>query len=225
MVYNKGFLSFFRELEANNEREWFKANKSRYEDEVVTPTGLLITAMGPLLSDISPHLRADPRRQGGSMFRIYRDTRFSKDKAPYKTWLAVQFRHLRGKDVHAPGYYFSANHEQFVIGCGIWHPDRPALEKIRKAITVNGERWNDIKDNASFNDRFEWRGESLKRPPRGYDKEHPHLEDIKRKDFVGMSTLPAETALDPDLPQVLMAHYRAAVPLMRFLCEALALEF
>jgi len=225
LVYSEGFLNFFRELEANNEREWFKANKGRYEKDVVEPTEMLITAMGPLLSDISPHLRADPKRQGGSMFRIYRDTRFSKDKTPYKTWLAVQFRHLRGKDVHAPGYYFSANHERFVVGCGIWHPDRPALEKIRKVITQSPETWEDVKNHDAFNARFEWRGESLKRPPRGYDKDHPNLEDIKRKDFVGMATLPAETALAPDLPQVLMEHYRAAMPLMQFLCDALELEF
>lgn len=225
MVYKQGMLSFFKDLKANNEREWFKANKSRYEMDVVDPTLLLVGAMGPLLGSISPHLRADDRKTGGSMFRIYRDTRFSKNKTPYKTHVAVRFMHLRAKEVQTPGFYYSANDQEFVIGCGVWHPERAALERIRQRMIQRPSSWESVRDDETFAEFFEWGGESLKRPPRGYEKDHPLIEDLKRKDFVGFARYPAEKALSPDLPQMLMNHYRAAVPLMNFLCDALDLEF
>lgn len=225
MVYRQGMLTFFKELRLNNDREWFKANKSRYEAEVVEPTLILIEVMGPLLSSISPHLRADPRRSGGSMFRIYRDTRFSKNKTPYKTQVAVRFMHLKAKEVNAPGLYYSANDEGLTIGCGVWRPERQALAGIRQKIANRPKSWEAVRDDEAFNALFKWGGESLKRPPRGFEKDHPLIEDLKRKDFVGFAKFGPEQALSPDLPQLLMEHYRATVPLMKFLCSAVALEF
>ena len=101
--FGPGFFGFFEELSANNKREWFEPNKARYKEEVVGPLTAFIAAMGPLLAKISEEYVADPRPNGGSMFRIYRDVRFSKDKRPYKEHGACHFRHRLGKDAHAPG--------------------------------------------------------------------------------------------------------------------------
>ena len=94
-------FDFLREFKANNERSWFEANKFRYHRDVREPMLDFIAAFRAPLADISPHFRADPRPSGGSLFRIYRDTRFSKDKSPYKTNAVAHFRHVAGKDAHA----------------------------------------------------------------------------------------------------------------------------
>ena len=96
-------FSFLEDLAANNDREWFAANKRRYEEHLLEPALAFIEDFAPRLEQISPHFRADPRPNGGSLFRIYRDTRFSKDKTPYKTNVGIHFRHERAKDAHAPG--------------------------------------------------------------------------------------------------------------------------
>ena len=98
-------FDFLRALRANNERPWFEANKARYREEVRDPMLDFIAAFAGPLAEISPHFRADPRPNGGSLFRIYRDTRFSKDKTPYKTNVGAHFRHAAGRDAHAPGFY------------------------------------------------------------------------------------------------------------------------
>jgi uncharacterized protein (TIGR02453 family) len=184
-----------------------------------------IEAMGPKLADISDHLVADPRRQGGSMFRIYRDTRFAKDKTPYKTHAAAQFRHRQGRDVHAPGFYFHASPRDCVIGAGIWHPEREALEKIRKAIDEQPEEWLQARDHKPYRAHFELQGESLKRAPRGYPKDHPLLEDIKRKDFIAMHALVPPEILKPDLVEEVGRAYALCRPYVKFLCDALSLPF
>src|SRR3954453_20816279 len=103
--FGKAFFAFFRELAANNERAWFEANKPRFREDVQGGMSDFIAAMAPYLSKLSKDFVADPRPNGGSMFRIYRDVRFSKDKRPYKAHAACQFRHRFGRDVHAPGFY------------------------------------------------------------------------------------------------------------------------
>ena len=104
-MFSAATFSFLEELAAHNNRAWFEANKSRYESVVREPALQFIAAMAPLLAEFAPHFRAEPRRVGGSLMRVHRDTRFSRDKSPYKTNIGIQFRHALGKDVHAPGFY------------------------------------------------------------------------------------------------------------------------
>ena len=134
-------FAFLVELRANNDRDWFAANKARYEADVLEPALAFIEDFGFRLQGISPHFRADPRRSGGSLFRIHRDTRFSKDKSPYKTNTGMYFRHERGKDAHAPGYYLHLAPGEVFGGGGIWHPDAPALAAIREAIVRDPDGW------------------------------------------------------------------------------------
>jgi uncharacterized protein (DUF2461 family) len=129
---HRSLLGFFDELSRNNKREWFQANKERYIAEVRDPLLGFVEAFAPKLRRISSHFVADSRPNGGSLFRIYRDTRFSKDKTPYKTWGAVQFRHERGKDVHAPGFYLHIQPGNVFMGAGLWHPDELIDDLKRK---------------------------------------------------------------------------------------------
>ena len=135
------FFNFFEDLSRNNNRAWFADNKGRYYDSVVNPISEFIVAVAPALKKISPHYVADPKPHGGSMFRIYRDTRFSKDKTPYKTHAGVQFRHEAGRDAHAPGFYVHLATDQVFFGGGIWNPPTPQLNRIRDRIADNARSW------------------------------------------------------------------------------------
>ena len=215
-------FAFLVELRAHNDRDWFAANKERYEAQVLEPALAFIEDFGYRLQEISPHFRADPRRSGGSLFRIYRDTRFSKDKSPYKTNTGMYFRHERGKDAHAPGYYLHLAPGEVFGGGGIWHPDTKALTAIRQAIVDDAERWSRAKQ---LGEGLELGGDMLKRVPTGFDKEHPHAEDLKRKDYFAWVRLGEEEATAPGFLGRYTRVCEAASPLMRFLCDALDVAY
>src|SRR5215471_15655464 len=143
-------FSFLADLRANNNRDWFAANKQRYEEQLLEPALAFINAFGPRLEKISPHFRADARPSGGSLFRIYRDTRFSKDKSPYKTNVGIHFRHERAKDAHAPGYYLHIGPGEVFVGGGIWRPDTETATAIREAIVADPEHWKRATHNNTF---------------------------------------------------------------------------
>ena len=224
--FSKGFFDFFRELSDNNNKAWFAENKVRYEAKIVSPILAFVEEMGPRLNKISPHFIADPRKSGGSMFRIYRDVRFSKDKRPYKENAGCQFRHENGKDAHAPGFYVHLAPGEVFFGGGIWMPQGEALKKIRSAIAENPKGWSQVLNGKAFKGAFDGiRGESLTRPPRDFAADLPHIEDIKRKSFFAiregtMRQASSVTFLD-DVTETL----KASRPLMRFLCRALDQPF
>ena len=219
------FFDFLRELADNNNRDWFGANKKRYQSAVRDPMLHLISDFQPRLKKISRHFVADPRPVGGSLFRIYRDVRFSKNKAPYKTHAAAQFRHTRGKDVHAPGFYLSLAPDQIHAGAGIWHPDAKSLKSIREALVENPRGWKRSISGADFGKTFKLEGDSLKRGPKGFDPEHPLIEDLKRKDFVAMASFEEADALADDFLDRFTECCRLAAPMVRYLTRALDLEF
>ncbi|MEM7481883.1 MAG: DUF2461 domain-containing protein [Acidobacteriota bacterium] len=225
----KSLFTFLRDLQENNDRDWFNANKKRYEREVKEPALQLISDFGPRLRKVSRHIDAIPKAVGGSLFRIYRDTRFSKDKTPYKTHAGIQFRHQQGKDVHAPGYYLHLEPGQVFFGGGIYHPDSATLKAIREALDDRTAAWKklrkDLGDDESSGKTFHLAGDSLKRPPRGYDADHPLIDDLKRKDFIAITHLTEKDALAPGLLDRLEALCRQTAPLMRFLCKAVDVPF
>lgn len=212
-------FQFFRELEQNNDRGWFSQNKERYEQEVRDPMLSLIRDFAPILQTLSPHFEASPKVVGGSLFRIQRDTRFSPDKRPYKTHTAAQFRHIRGKDVHAPGFYLHVQPGQVYAGVGLWRPEKEPLEDIRQAILRDPSGWGQATRDLKLD------GESLSRPPRGYPADFEYINDIKRKDFICGEELGEEVALSPQLLQRMGEFFKRTSPLMAFLCGALKLEF
>ena len=222
---NKKFFQFFVELRAHNDREWFAENKERYETEVREPLIAFISAFAPRLAKISEHFVADPRPVGGSMFRIHRDVRFSKDKSPYKTHAALQFRHAAGKDVHAPGFYLHLEPDNVFMGAGLWRPDRDALAAIRTLIAEDPGRWKKAVGGKAFKEGFELHGESLKRPPKGVDSEHPLIDVLKRKDFIAVKQLGGKAALQSDFLTVFAQSCRATVPFMKLLTDAIGVPF
>lgn len=187
--FSPRLFKFLRDLESNNDRAWFAANKARYVADVQEPALAFIEDVGPRLAEISSRFIADPRTVGGSLFRIHRDTRFSKDKTPYKTQVGTQFRHERARDAHAPGFYLHLEPGSVFMGCGTWRPDAETLRAIRTAIASDGARWQAILRDPAFNGRFRLGGDALKRPPAGFDPEHPLIADLKRKDFIAITDL------------------------------------
>ena len=168
-------LTFLSQLARHNDRTWFKANQHRYEEHVRGPALRFILDAAPHLQRVSPHLVADPRPVGGSLFRIQRDVRFAADKRPYKTHLGIQFRHDAGKDVHAPGLYLHIEPGNVFVACGVWHPDAAALLRIRTAIAATPLRWKRVlSEQALHRDLLAGRGclssgrrEASIRPTRG----------------------------------------------------------
>lgn len=218
-------LHFLNDLSKNNNRNWFQANKSRYERQLLEPALAFIEAMVEPMKKLSPEFRVVPKRTGGSLMRIYRDIRFSKDKRPYKTNVGIHFRHQAGCDVHAPGFYFHIEPDEVFLGAGVWHPDSKALGKIRKAIDEDSTTWKRAKNGKAFRARYELSGDSLKRPPQGFSADHPLLEDLKRKDHIGLCRLDHDVLFEPEIVKQAAATFRAAKPYMKFLCEAIGVNF
>ncbi len=219
--FKPSFFKFLRDLRENNNREWFQANKNRYEDHVKDPSLRFISDFGPILAKISKHFRADPRPVGGSMFRIYRDVRFSKNKEPYKTAVGIQFRHELGKSAHAPGFYLHLSPGEIFAAGGIWRPDGPTLKAIREGLVEDSTAWKRVKASKAFKTGgYELGGDSLKRPPKGFDPEHPLVEDLRRKDFIAHAKLTQKAVTDSGFPKRLASEFRQTAPLVRFLCKA-----
>ena len=212
-------FAFLAELKENNSKEWFQANKDRYLKDVQEPMLGFISAFAEPLHEISPQFVADPRPSGGSMFRIYRDVRFSRDKSPYKEHAAAQFRHREGRDVHAPGFYLHLEPGKVFMGSGLWHPAGPTLTAIRTAIVDDPKGWLTAREG------LELGGESLKRGPKGIDPDHPMIEDLKRKDFVCFAESKQTDACRSGFLQRFSGMCRQSSSLMRFLTEAVGLEF
>lgn len=220
-----GMIRFLSDLSRNNKRDWFQANKARYEYEVVGPALAFIEAMVKPLGKISPHFCAVPKKSGGSLLRIYRDVRFSPDKRPYKNNIGIHFRHERGKDIHAPGFYFHIQPDEVFLGAGIWHPDSQTLGKIRKAIHKDPAGWKKAQGGKAFRDRFEMTGDSLIRTPKGYDADHPQIVALKRKDHIGLHKFDIDELFDPSIVKKAAATFRSAKPFMNFLCDAIRVKF
>ena len=223
--FGPGLLEFLRELDVNNDREWFGRHKQRYEDDVREPALAFVRAMAPSVERLSPHLRANARRVGGSLMRVQRDVRFSLDKRPYKTNLGIHFRHEAGRDVHAPGVYFHVDPQQVFLGAGMWRPDGPALASVRGAIVSDPDAWRGVRDGKKFRAKWELGGESLKRPPRGFDAAHPLVEDLKRTDHIAVTALEHADVMRPDLVPVVAERMGRARDYLGFLAQALGLPF
>lgn len=218
-------VRFLEELAANNNRDWFKENKGRYEEQVLDVALRFIQSMQDPLQEIAPRFVALPTRVGGSLMRVYRDTRFSKNKTPYKTNIGIQFRHEQAKDVHSPGYYVHIDPEQVFLGAGMWRPDADPLRGIRERITARPAEWRRAIDQTPFRKHFELGGEVLKRPPRGFDANHECIDDIRRKSFIAVRNFAVADCLKPQFQRTVESSFRMAEPFMRFLCKAVGVRF
>ena len=219
-------FDFFRDLDANNHREWFLANKHRYEADVKEPLLRLIVEFTGPLGEISTRFRAIPK-VGGSLFRIYRDVRFSKDKRPYKTAAGVHFRHEAGKSAHAPGFYLHLGPGEVFAAVGVWGPDTRTLTRIRQAIVNKPGTWEGVTTDPAFTAIFStaFHGKSLKRAPRGFDPNHRFITDLKRRHFVASTALSEGVACQGDFLKRLAGIYGNGAHFMEFLTRANGLEW
>ena len=199
--------------------------QDRYQRDVQEPCLAFIRAFAPRLKRLSRRFEASDRRVGGSLMRVYRDARFAKGQASYKTNVGIQFRHESGRDVHAPGFYVHIAPDECFLGLGTWHPDAAALKRIRRAIVEQPDRWRRATRGRRFRDTFSLEGDRLRRPPQGFPAEHPLVEDLKWKDFVGLRPSSTEEVLRADFAQRVEEAFAAGRPLVRFLCQALELPF
>jgi uncharacterized protein (TIGR02453 family) len=218
MHFTPELFRFLKGLKANNKRDWFQANKERFESVVRGPMLRFIADFAPLLKKVHPSFVADPKPTGGSMFRIYRDIRFSEDKSPYKTHVAAHFEHENAlRAVHVPGFYLHLEPGNSFSAGGVWHPDSRTLVSIRKAIVDRSHDWKKVVA------RVKIEGDSLTRPPKGFPCEHPFLEDLKRKDFVASAMFTDKQVCSPDFPKRVADSYKQMLPLMDFLAKATGL--
>ena len=223
--FKPAIFEFLDQLADNNNRPWFLENKGRYEREVLEPALAFIRAFQPRLKKISPYFVASDRHVGGSLMRVYRDTRFAKDSDPYKTNVGIQFRHEQGRDIHAPGFYVHIAPRECFLAVGLWRPESVTLGQVRQGIVDWPDRWRRASRDRKFVDRFSLDGNSLKRPPRGFAADHPWIEDIKRTDFIAVEELDERNVLGADFQDNVAASFSASRLFMRFLCDALKVAF
>lgn len=225
-MFSAETLQFLRDLRDNNDRAWFDANRARWERHGKSALAAFVEAFRPHLAALSPHYVADAR----SAFRIHRDTRFSKDKSPYKTHLAAQFRHAAvrggiGDAVHAPGFYchIAPDGPGAMDGCfagfGAWHPEPAALRAIRRHIVSFPEAWAEARRGLRLV------GDALQRVPSGFDPAHPHADDLRRKDFIAVVDFTEAEVCAPDFVERYANAARSGSPMMKFLCDASALQW
>lgn len=236
--FSEDSFKFLRQLAKNNTRDWFLANKPRYEASVRGPCLRLIADLADPLKDISPQLTAIAKPVGGSLFRIHRDTRFAGDKSPYKTHAGMYFSHAAATKaarndagggapgrLDAPGLYLHVQPGACFLGGGIWHPQPETTKRIRDYMVSNPASWKKATRDPKLLKLFEHRGESLVRPPKGYDPAHELIEDLKRKDFIASAQIDDDVLLRPDLVKQLMARYALMGPMLDWLCGSLDLDF
>ncbi len=220
IYFDLELFHFLRELKQNNNRDWFQANKQRYETKLKQPMLQFIADFAPELKKIHPRFVADPKPSGGSMFRIYRDIRFSEDKSPYKTQVSAHFQHHRsGKDVHVPGFYLHLEPGMCFGAAGIWHPDARTLIMIRKAIVNRLQDWQKVRK------KIQLEGDRLVRPPKGFSADHPAIEDLKHKDFVSSVYFEEGRVCGPNFMSDVVTGYKRILPLVEFLTKAVGMPW
>ncbi len=224
--FSEASFKFLRGLARNNDKVWFNTHKQQYEDHVRQPFLRLLTDLQPDLAQISGHFRSDPKTVGGSLFRIYRDARFSTDKSPYKNWQGARLYHERRKQVPAPSFYVHLQPNESFVGAGLWHPEPDTQRRVRQFIFENPGSWKAAAHAPKFRKRFDFEeSEVLVRAPRGFPADFEFIEDLKHKNFVFWRSLDNATMTGPRLRQTLATDLEALAPFMDYLCAALDLEF
>jgi uncharacterized protein (TIGR02453 family) len=230
MAFTEATLRFLRGLKRSNVRSWFEARRTEYESQVRDPMRGLIEDMDVRLARFAPEITGHPKR---SMFRIYRDVRFSKDKSPYKTHAACWFHHRDadrrvGSEAEGggAGFYFQIAPSDSFTGGGIWMPARPVLNRIRDAIAADANGFDRVARSPRLLRRFGGLSDEdvLKRMPRGFADTHPAARWLRHQSFVSGRTLTDVQAISPRLPALLERDFEAMLPLVRWINAALGLR-
>jgi uncharacterized protein (TIGR02453 family) len=228
MSFRPAALHFFRQLATHNEKQWFEAHRSEYEQEVREPMQELIEDMLMRFRGFAPEIGGDPKR---CMFRINRDVRFSKDKSPYKTHAACWFHHrgasrrvgTDGNEGSAGFYFHLQPGGKSMLGAGLWMPPRPQLNKLRDAIAEKPKQFDQVA--RSLSKRFGGLDQEavLKRMPRGFPEDHPAAEWLRYQSFTSGRALTDSEVTNDKLASLLAREYEALLPLVRWINGALGL--
>ena len=213
--FSEGAMAFFRELKKNNTREWFQARKHVYEESVKAPMAALVEAINEEMSSFAPQHRNDP---GKAIYRIYRDTRFSADKTPYKTHIAAVFPR-RGMVKHtSAGYYFSVSPEEVEVAGGVYMPGPPQLLAIRSHVAGHFEQFQGIAAGRTLTRLMgPLQGNKLARVPKGFHTEHPAADILRHKQLYYYVVLDPALATSPRLLPEVVRRFRAMAPMVDFL--------
>jgi uncharacterized protein (TIGR02453 family) len=212
-------LTFLRALARNNDREWFRARKDRYEQDVRAPMVAVIEQLDRDLRRFAPDLVASPRV---SLFRIYRDTRFSPDKTPLKTNIAAQFPHAALPKNESPGLYLEVNPRTVLVAGGLYAPSTAQLHAVREHVAANVARFRSIVEAPRLRRAGGLQGTRLQRVPRGFAADHPAADYLRYRQFLVWAEYPAALAATPRFYPTVVGLFETAAPLVRFLCEPLA---
>ncbi|GAB3505719.1 DUF2461 domain-containing protein [Pseudoxanthomonas daejeonensis] len=224
--FSAASFKFLRGLSRHNDKAWFEAHREDYEAHVRQPFLRLITDLQPGLAAVSPHFRADPRTIGGSLFRIYRDARFSNDKSPYKPWQGARLFHERRREVPAPSFYVHLQPGESFVGGGLWHPEPDTQRRVRQFILDNPGAWKKTAHAPALRRRFELDdSEVLSRAPRGFPADFEFIDDLKHRNWVFTRPLDDAAMTGPRLRKTLETDLAALGPFIDYLCAALDLEF
>ena len=220
------FFDFLTRLAANNDRDWFAEHKAEYQNCVQEPGVALVERLVKPLAKVAPMLAAVPRSHGGSVMRVYRDTRFSPDKTPYKTHLGLALDHAAGGDCQSvPGAYVHLSPTESFVAIGCWQPPKEPLAAIRSSIDVDPAAWKKAIGGKAFRQTLQLGGSSLKTSPRDYDKDHPMIVDLRRKDFVAISPVTIDQWLHNDPAELIVQRIKAARPFARWLADAVGVPW
>lgn len=215
-------IQFLRDLEQNNEKEWFEANKQTYRDCLQTPAITLVETLGQRLEAHYPSIGYDTRTNGGSLMRIYRDTRFSADKSPYKTNVAMMFAPKGYKRMEAPGFGLQITPYVVELVAGSFSFNKPQLETYRDAVIDEKKGAALLTAVAAIRNEGDYTlsEPELKKTPRGYDADHPHAGWLKHKGLAVYSPkMSLDIAYTPELVDVVMTHFINMAPVQQWLAD------
>jgi uncharacterized protein (TIGR02453 family) len=219
--FTPALFKFLNALKKHNDRDWFAEHKTEYERVAQDPFCEFILQIRKPLTAISPLLVADERPHRGSLHRVYRDIRFSKNKAPFKTNIAASFWNRADKE-RGPGIYLHLQPDHSFIGAGLWMPDREALLAMRRALVESPAQWK--KALAAAKD-WERAGEKLSRPPKGFAPDHSQIEELKWKSFIVTAPLTERQVCAPDFPQEFIRLLKQAAPMLGFVTRAIGVPW
>ncbi|SBV36021.1 conserved hypothetical protein [uncultured Stenotrophomonas sp.] len=224
--FSDASFKFLRNLDRHNDKPWFAEHKHEYEEHVRQPFLRLIADLQPDLAQVSTHYLADPRTVGGSLYRIYRDTRYSSDKAPYKPWQGARLYHERRKQVPAPSFYVHLQPGASFIGAGLWHQEPDIQRRVRQFIFDNPGTWKATAHAPALRRRYGFEdSEMLVRPPRGFPADFEFIDDLRHRNWVLLRHVDDAGMASPRLRQTIAADLAALGPFVDYLCAALDLEF
>lgn len=208
-------LQFFRALSRHNNRDWFQPRKTTFEEQVKQPMRELVEALNGAMQSFAPEYATDP---GKAIYRIYRDTRFSKDKTPYKDHIAASFFRSGTGPHKYGGYYVHVSHEEVAVGGGVYMPEPGVLLEIRQHIAANHQKLRKILAAAAVRRSLgELQGDQLARVPKGFLSTHPAADLLRFKSFILYTTLDPEVATTPRFFNEVLTRFRAMKPFLDFL--------